>query len=127
PSFDLVSGWRTQGVPLMVAFRGIDRSFDRYYRKGPRRRPLKIDFCEADVLDAFDEWRRALGLTAIAAAGADVDSKRPGRASLSLPAHLERVVLRLTNATASGHVDASIGPVIDAAARELDTARASAR
>ena len=62
PSFDLVSGWAAQGVPLKVAFKGIDRYFERYYRKGPRRRPVKIDFCEADVLDVFDEWRRATGL-----------------------------------------------------------------
>ena len=62
PSFEIVSGWAAQGVPLKVAFAGIDRYFERYYRKGPRRRPVKIDFCDADVLDAFDEWRRALGL-----------------------------------------------------------------
>jgi hypothetical protein len=131
PSFDLVSGWMMQGVPLTVAFSGIDRSFDRYYRKGPRRRPLKIDFCDADVLDAFDEWRRALGLTVSLTESAgdtpDADAKSAGRATLSLPAHLERVVLRLTDATASGRVDASFESVIDAVARELDTARTSAR
>jgi len=59
PSFDLVAGWAAQGVPLKVAFKGIDRYFERYYAKGPRRRPVKIDFCEADVLDVFDQWRRA--------------------------------------------------------------------
>jgi hypothetical protein len=64
PSFDLVGGWAAQGVPLKVAFRGIDRYFERYYSKGPRRRPVRIDFCDADVLDTFDEWRRATGLTA---------------------------------------------------------------
>ena len=64
PSFELVSGWAAQGVPLKVACAGIDRYFERYYRKGARRRPVKIDFCEADVLDAFDEWRRAIGLAA---------------------------------------------------------------
>src|SRR4051812_39462036 len=64
PSFDIVSQWASTGVPLKVAFGGIDRCFERYYRRGPRRRPLKIDFCEADVLDVFDEWRRAVGLTA---------------------------------------------------------------
>ena len=62
PSFELVSSWAADGVPLKVACRGIDRYFERYYRKGPRRRPVRIDFCEADVLDAFDEWRRAVGL-----------------------------------------------------------------
>src|SRR6185295_15042434 len=62
PSFEIVSGWAEQGVPLKVACAGIDRYFERYYRKGPRRRPVKIDFCEADVLDMFDEWRRAVGI-----------------------------------------------------------------
>ena len=61
PSFDLVSGWAAQGIPLKIAFQGIDRYFERYYRKGPRRRPVRIDFCDADVLDVFDEWRRAVG------------------------------------------------------------------
>jgi hypothetical protein len=62
PAFDLVRGWANQGVPLKVVFSGIDRTFERYYRKGPRRRPVHIAFCEADVLDAFDEWRRAIGV-----------------------------------------------------------------
>ena len=62
PSFDLVAGWARRGVPIKVAFKGIDRHFERYYRQGPRRRPVRIDFCNADVLDAFDDWRRAVGL-----------------------------------------------------------------
>src|ERR1700681_678273 len=65
PSFDVVSGWAARGVPLKIACAGIDRYFERYYAKGPRRRPVRIDFCEADVLDVFDEWRRALGLTSL--------------------------------------------------------------
>src|SRR5262249_49462944 len=59
PSFEVVSGWEARGVPLKIAFEGIDRYFERYYRSGPRRRPVKIDFCDADVLDVFDEWKRA--------------------------------------------------------------------
>ena len=65
PSFEMVSKWAADGVPLKVAFRGIDRYCERHDKKGPRRRPVRIDFCEADVLDVFDEWRRALGLTAL--------------------------------------------------------------
>jgi len=63
PSFDLVSAWAARGVPLKIAYAGIDRYCERYYRKGPRRRPVKIDFCEADVLDVYDDWRRAVGIT----------------------------------------------------------------
>jgi hypothetical protein len=126
PSFEIVSGWAAQGVPLKVACAGIDRCFERYYRKGPRRRPIKIDFCEADVLDAFDEWRRALGLVAAETAGA-TEERSAGPASSSLPAHLERVIMRLTTARAMGKIDAAFDALIDRVSRELDTARASAR
>src|SRR5687768_10425243 len=64
PAFETVRQWADQGVPLKVAFRGIDRCCDRAAARGGRRRPLRIEFCEADVLDAFDDWRRAIGVTA---------------------------------------------------------------
>lgn len=127
PSFDLVSGWAAGGVPLKVAFAGIDRCFERYYRKGPRRRPIKIDFCEADVLDAFDEWRRAVGLPAAPAESPAAGAAPDERPTASLPAHLERVVLTLTRARAGGKIDDAFDIVIDAIARELDAARASPR
>src|SRR5947209_668123 len=103
PSFDVVSRWASTGVPLKVAFSGIDRHVERYYRSGPRRRPVKIDFCEADVLDVFDEWRRAIGLTAAAApqqvSEAPPSDEQEGRSrGPSLASHLERVLTRLTNA-----------------------------
>lgn len=124
PSFDLVSSWAAQGVPLKVAFQGIDRYFERYYRKGPRRRPVRIDFCDADVLDVFDEWRRAIGLTVGASEGPDVERSSRGP---SLPDHLGRVVLRLTAARASGTLGDEFDAIIDRVARELDVARGEAR
>ena len=48
---------------------------------------MKIDFCEADVLDFFDEWRRATGVTA----ASDASPQPSARSRPSLPAHLERV------------------------------------
>jgi hypothetical protein len=111
PSFDRVTGWGERGVPIKVAFRGIDRYFERYYTRGPRRRPVRIDFCEADVLDAFDEWRRAVGMLQTARAEKDKgpgeppgaegavpgDDGEPGRtrARASLPAHVDRVIVSL--------------------------------
>jgi len=130
PSFDLVSGWAEQGVPLKVAYTGIDRYFERYYRKGPRRRPVKIDFCEADVLDVFDEWRRAVGLTqsSVISSQSSVVSHQSavGSRRQSLPEHLERVVLRLTSARARDVLGADFDVLIDRVAAELDVARASA-
>lgn len=129
PSFDLVSGWAAQGIPLKIALQGIDRYFERYYRKGPRRRPVRIDFCDADVLDVFDEWRRALGLPRRSpkGEGGPADSAEAREPSGSLPAHLQRVVLRLTSARAIGGLGDEFDALIDRAARELDAARAEAR
>ena len=127
PSFEVVSGWAEQGVPLKIALAGIDRYFERYYRKGPRRRPVKIDFCDADVLDVFDEWRRAVGIAAMSRdENAPAQEVEPGRRGPSLPAHLERVVLRLTSARATGRIGAGLDALIDRVAGELDAARASA-
>ena len=69
PAFEMVRGWAAAGIPLRVVERGIDRRYDRYYARGPKRHPLRIEFCEADVLDLFDEWKRAVGVGASAGFG----------------------------------------------------------
>lgn len=119
PSFEVVNSWAAEGIPLKVACAGIDRYFDRYYRKGPRRRPVQITFCDADVRDVFDEWRKAIGATL--SGSPDTHHRGP-----SLPAHLERVVLKLTAARAGGKLGDEFDGLIDRVSRELDTARASA-
>ena len=117
-------------MPLKIAFAGIDRYFERYYRKGPRRRPVKIDFCDADVLDVFDEWRRATGVvvsrqsSVVSRQSAVRSPQRRSPSRQSLPAHLERVVLRLTSARAGGSLGDEFDALIDRAAAELDAARA---
>jgi hypothetical protein len=123
PAFEQVCGWATRGVPLAVARRGIDRYFDRYYAKGPRRRPVRIEFCEPDVLDVFDEWRRALGITSTVEA-THAPPPQSGRHE-SLPAHLERVVARLT--ALRGGQDRSLDATLDEIVHEIDTARAGAK
>jgi hypothetical protein len=146
PSFEIVSRWAEQGVPLKVAYAGIDRYFERYYRKGPRRRPVKIDFCDADVLDMFDEWRRAIGIVADAANRQSPDAQSPeppftldqspqppilnpqspSSPRSSLPAHLERVLLRLSSSRARGTLGDLFDTLLDRVSAELDEARAKA-
>ncbi|HVH25893.1 MAG TPA: hypothetical protein VM818_04000 [Vicinamibacterales bacterium] len=123
PSFDLVSAWAEQGVPLKVALRGIDRYFERYYAKGRRRRPVRIDFCEADVLDLFDEWRRSTGLVRTDDSTSHGAAETPSRRGASLPGHLERALLRLTSARATGVLDAGFDDLLDRLAAELDASR----
>jgi hypothetical protein len=100
PAFERVRSWAVQGIPARVTCAGIDRYFERYYRRGPRRRPVRIEFCEADVLDAFDDWRRAVGVAASAATGTDEaeaeDATTAPRRKGSLPGHLEEAIARLT-------------------------------
>jgi hypothetical protein len=121
PAFEQVCGWATRGVPITVAMRGIDRYFERYYAKGPRRRPVRIEFCEADVLDVFDDWRRALGITSTDTTAADVSDRRHE----SLPAHLERVVARLTALRAGA--DRTFDATLDEVVQEIDAARGGAK
>ena len=127
PSFEIVARWAADGVPLKVALGGIDRYFERYYRKGPRKRPVKIDFCEGDVLDLFDEWRRATGLTASpladASAGPPAASAPPRRKGPSLPEHLERVLVKLSSLRATGVLGDEADPIVDRVSAELDAAR----
>jgi hypothetical protein len=129
PAFEQVLGWAARGVPLKVACHGIDRYFERYYAKGPRRRPVRIEFCEADVLDAFDEWRRAVGITVeirpATAAGEPDSAEAALRRHDSLPGHLDRVIARLTALRAGG--DRSLDDSLAAAIRELDGRRAEVR
>jgi hypothetical protein len=91
PSFERVCGWAAQGIPFRIVCQGIDRYFIRYYAKGSRRRrPVQIDFCEADVLDAFDAWRRAVGVRLPGTDSTAEDAARKQR-NRSLGDHLERV------------------------------------
>lgn len=119
PSFELVSAWARDGIPLTIAFKGIDRYVERYYKKHTRRRPVRIDFCDGDVRDVFEEWRRAVGLP--------LPAEEPGERGRSLPAHLERVVLRLTSARVAGTLGPDADTVIDRIAKDLDCARAVPR
>ncbi len=123
PAFEMVCGWARQGIPLKIAYRGIDQYFERYYAKGVRRRPVRIEFCEADILDRFDAWRRAIGVTS-----ADGDDQ-PARAARppGLAAHVERAIARLTALRAGGRRSAAFDACVAEAVRELDGLAAGAR
>jgi hypothetical protein len=134
PAFELVAGWAAKGVPLKVALRGIDRTVERRDAKGPSRRPLRVEFCEADVLDAFDEWRRAVGVGS-AGVGAlqHVEPGEPAgqepraKPSQSVRAHLDRVVTRLTDRLAGGSLPGELERTVERIIGELGTARAASR
>lgn len=119
PAFEQVCGWAAQGVPLKVAFRGIDQYCERYYAKGPRRRPVRIEFCEADILDLFDAWRRAVGV----GAGQALEGGAPEEPKSRKPAlavHVERVVARLANVRGRDDHSPRFTAALDELVRELE-------
>lgn len=119
PAFDLVRGWASQGIPLSVVCEGIDRAVERAERKPGRRRPLRIEFCEADVLDGFDRWRRAVGVVALA--GGPLAS--PARSSLT--AHIERVSVQLAALLGSGRASIAVQARLPEVLGALDAAKAA--
>ncbi len=141
PVFGTVTGWAEQGIPLKIAFRGIDRYFDRQEQKSrraatlqPRRRPVPIQFCEADILDAFDEWRRATGVSASAAretattdAIAPAPTPAPTRRRANLQTHIDRAMARLTQRRVETGTASALGDAIDRILAQLDTLRSESK
>lgn len=135
PAFEMVSGWARAGIPLKVAFQGVDRHVERVEARGGRRRPVRIEFCQGDVLDAFDEWRRAVGV-GLPRRGSDEGqgADEPGDGAVarsrhgpSLPAHLERAHLRLTSTLAGAPLPEPLRQTGEEVARALDRLRDAAR
>ena len=93
PAFELVCRWADLDIPLRLVFAAIDRAHSRYHSKGLRRRPLPIEFCEVEVRETYDDWRRAVGV-----GGLNQTSKVRALESRhsSLPAHIAFVVERWT-------------------------------
>jgi hypothetical protein len=126
PAFEQVSGWARDGIPVSVVCTGIDRYFERYYRRGPRRRPVRVEFCEADVRDAFDDWRRAVGVRTASDAGEHA-AAASGPRRQTLASHVERVVARLTSLRSSVAPTPSLSSAFEHAARALDAMLGDAR
>lgn len=130
PAFERVQEWAHQGIPLKIAESGINRYFERYYRKGPRRRPVQILFCEADVLDAFDEWRRAVGIARVTSdtdGGPPVEEPVPASKSRrSLATRIEGAMARLTVMRGSTQAGSALNAPLETAVRALDALRPQA-
>jgi len=124
PAFELVRGWAEQGLPLKIVMRGIDERVTRHEAKSKnsRRHPLHIEFCENDVLRAFDDWRRTVGPTI------DVDHRGDNRArAKSLPKHLTTVMSRLTACLMNPEPWLGLHVVLTRVVRALDALREQAK
>lgn len=123
PAFDLVRGWEARQIPPSVVFRAIDRTVERREATGARRRPVRIEFCEADVEALFDDWRRAVGV----GGGDGAAAEPPGRPRRTLVAHLEHAILALTAVRGSERHAPALGELAGQVVGELDGLRAAAK
>lgn len=121
PSFELVCGWAERKIPVRVVCAAIDRAVDRYRAKNQRRRTVSIEFCEADVLDLFDEWRRAVGVRA----KRETENRQQPR--LSLASHIVRVRERLKDWLEKGDFEEPISKHVRVLIDELEELRKEAR
>jgi len=127
PGFELVREWAETGIPLSVVYRGIDLKAERH-KAGKSRRPLRIEFCEPDVRDIYESWKRAVGLSgadSVPVSGLSAETAEPRRRSLTR--HLDRAIDRLSRA--AGVLDLPVGlrEAIDRALQELVAMRDAAR
>jgi len=128
PSFEMVRGWAEAGVPLSLVCRAIDVCSERRESRREASRPLRIEFCEAEVRDQFQRWRRAVGpyiktqdgrlKTKDGRLKTEEEEEEPARA-IGLAGHLSRANERLARAAARlersetfrGRLDAIVGEV----------------
>ena len=117
PAFELVKGWAEQGIPLVLVREAIDRVVERAEKKPHvRRRPVRIEFCDAEVLDGYDRWRRAVGVVHGDPKEAAGTTPRRG----SLHAHVERVAVQLAAVLGSDRAPAMLQPAVQATLTALD-------
>ncbi|HKQ52690.1 MAG TPA: hypothetical protein VJT74_10000 [Pyrinomonadaceae bacterium] len=89
----LIESWKEMGVPLHVALRGIEHSFDSFESK-PRRRTVKsLLYCQEEVEAQFAEWQEAqVGANGNGARAATADASEAALpfSRTSILEHLER-------------------------------------
>lgn len=134
-AFELLRGWALEGIPLAIVYRGIEQKAERH-RAGRSKRPLRLEFCEGDVRALYDEWRRAVGVSA-ATSEEQSDSEpspREERRKPSAVRQIDRAVNRLL--AAAGRLETpdvlreALVEILDrltAAREELRHARGDAR
>jgi hypothetical protein len=127
PAFEQVTQWARDGIPLKVALSGVERYFQRYYRKGPRRRPVRVEFCEADVREAFDDWRRAVGVRGVTPEAGNTSDEGSASRRTPLARHIERALGRLTTLRGSTQAGFAIGDTLDRIVRRLDALQPDAK
>lgn len=117
----LIESWKEMKVPLHVALRGIEKSFDSWESK-PRKRTVKsLLYCQEEVEAQYAEWLDAHVGTTAEVESDDSNSREQDNAGLPFPRatileHLERCRSELY-ADAEKRANSSVGNLAEALAR----------
>jgi hypothetical protein len=119
--FELVRSWALEGIPLSIVCHAVSQKAERH-RTGRSTRPLRIEFCTADVREVYRTWRRAVGIRSTdgamedeARAAAPAGDKR--RASLGR--HLQRAIDRLSQSASRLDLAPDIRDALDAVLQDV--------
>jgi hypothetical protein len=126
PAFELVREWALEGMPLSVVTHGIDLKAERH-RAGRSTRPLRLEFCEADVRQVYTRWRRAVGLTG---SGADTEVSSDGQESEKRPSlsrQVDRALDKLSRVAGRLDLPESFREAVGQAINELSIIRDAVR
>ena len=126
PAFELAREWALEGMPLSVVAHGIDLKAERH-RAGRSTRPLRLEFCEADVREVYTRWRRSVGLSGLSAEpeGAEETAEPAKRPSLSR--QLDRALDKLSRVAGRLDLAERFRDEVSRAITELSTIRDAAR
>jgi len=124
----LIESWKQLGVPLHVALRGIEKSFDSYEAR-PRKRSVKsLLYCQEEVEAQFEEWRESQLGAGDGAGNGDAGAAEPaadaGESNLPFPrevilAHLAGCRASLASAREAQGVG-ELGEALARASRRLE-------
>ena len=120
----LIGEWRSSGVPLRIALRGIENVFDTFERRGPTSRLINsLSYCRQEVATLYE----------IHAGLQSAEAGRPGEkiegAARAVIRHLGRVARRVLEAIPAAS-ESGLDPLVGAlstAASELKRLRKSVR
>lgn len=90
----LIESWKTRGVPLHVAVRGIEHAFDSHQAKRRKRSVKTLLYCQEEVEAQYAEW-----LESRVGSHEEAQGDEPGESPFprdAVVAHLARLLEELT-------------------------------
>lgn len=120
--FELVRGWALEGIPLSIVCHAVSQKAERH-RAGRATRPLRIEFCTADVHEVYGAWRRAVGIRGTdgvaedEAAGGAAPAEDHRRVSLAR--HVQRAIDRLSQSASRLDLAPAMRDALDAVLQDV--------